>query len=45
MKRIVTFLNSLFGTPVSAEDDDLMGAVDLSDSAYCFELLTRHGLR
>lgn len=45
MKRIVTFLNRLFGTPVCAEDDHLMGAVDLSDSAYCFELLTRHGLR
>lgn len=44
MKRIATFLCSLFAVPVHDEDDHLMGAVDLSDSAYCFELLTRHGL-
>lgn len=45
MKRLVTFLHSLFAAPVTDEEDHLTGAVDLSDSAYCFELLARHGER
>ncbi|MES2149940.1 MAG: hypothetical protein V4508_09100 [Pseudomonadota bacterium] len=45
MRRIVHYLHQLFGNPVRFEADHLTGAVDLSDSAYCFELLSKHGLR
>jgi hypothetical protein len=39
MSRLVDFFHSLFGTHVRDEDDPLMGAVDLSDTAYCAALL------
>jgi hypothetical protein len=42
MKRLASYLHSLFSTPASDVEDELMGAVDLSDSAYCFSLLAQH---
>lgn len=39
MRALSTLLHRLIGP---AEEDPLTGAVDLSDSAYCFELLSRH---
>jgi hypothetical protein len=39
MRALPTFLQRLLGP---AEEDHLTGAVDLSDAAYCFDLLTRN---
>jgi hypothetical protein len=39
MRALPAFLQRLLG---SDEPDHLTGAVDLSDAAYCFELLTRN---
>jgi hypothetical protein len=39
MRALSSFLHRLIGP---AEEDHLTGAVDLSDSAYCFELLARN---
>jgi hypothetical protein len=36
MRALAAFLHRLLGP---AEEDHLTGAVDLSDSAYCFSLL------
>jgi hypothetical protein len=36
MRALAAFLHRLLGP---AEEDHLRGAVDLSDSAYCFSLL------
>jgi hypothetical protein len=41
MRALSSLLYRLLGP---AEEDHLTGAVDLSDSAYCFELLSRHRL-
>ncbi|MES2130215.1 MAG: hypothetical protein V4463_23335 [Pseudomonadota bacterium] len=38
MRRLLSYLHSLFTSSASFDDDHLMGAVDLSDS-YCSELL------
>jgi hypothetical protein len=40
MRALATFLHRLLGP---AEEDHLTGAVDLSDSAYCFSLLNWQG--
>jgi hypothetical protein len=37
----MNFLSRLFGTPASATEDHLTGAVDLSDADYCLSLLPR----
>ena len=42
MRHIATLLQRLFGGDAGI-DDHLKGAVDLSDSAYCFDLLSKHG--
>lgn len=42
MRHVVTLLQRLFGRHAGL-DDHLTGAVDLSDSAYCFDLLNKHG--
>ena len=39
MRTLSSLLHRLLGP---AEEDHLTGAVDLSDSAYCFELLSRN---
>jgi len=39
MSRLLNFLQSLFGRHGIAADDELMGAVDLSDAQYCASLL------
>lgn len=39
MSRLLNFLQNLFGTHGVAADDQLMGAVDLSDAQYCLGLL------
>lgn len=42
MSRLVQFFHNLFSASPRIEDDPLMGAVDLSDTAYCAELLERY---
>ncbi len=42
MSRLVHFFHTLFGATPRVEDDPLMGAVDLSDAAYCAEMLERY---
>jgi hypothetical protein len=42
MSRLVHFFHSLFGAAALDDDDPLMGAVDLSDAAYCAEMLERY---
>ena len=42
MRHLATLLQRLFAGKAGV-DDDLTGAVDLSDSAYCFDLLSKHG--
>jgi hypothetical protein len=37
MRRLLHFFQNLFG---AAPEDHLMGAVDLSDAAYCLGLLS-----
>jgi hypothetical protein len=39
MRALPAFLQRLLGPD---EEDHLRGAVDLSDAAYCFDLLTRN---
>lgn len=39
MRALPTFLQRLLGP---GEEDHLTGAIDLSDAAYCFDLLTRN---
>ena len=42
MRRLTAYLHQLFGrTPVRI-DDEPMGAIDLSDVPYCYELLSRN---
>jgi hypothetical protein len=41
MRRLVHFFSHLFSGS-SREDDPLMGAVDLSDTAYCAAMLERY---
>ncbi|WP_181372986.1 hypothetical protein [Massilia glaciei] len=42
MKRLATYLQRLFSTSAVDVEDELMGAVDLSDSAYCLGLLAQN---
>ena len=42
MSRLVHFFHNLFGASSRNEEDPLMGAVDLSDTAYCTEMLERY---
>jgi hypothetical protein len=39
MARLLSFLQSYFADHGIAADDELMGAIDLSDAQYCFDLL------
>jgi hypothetical protein len=41
MTCFVSFFRRLFGTSISAKEDHLGGAVDLSDVAYCLGLLAQ----
>lgn len=41
MARLIGFFQRLFGAPALDEEDPLRGAIDLSDSAYCFGLLAQ----
>lgn len=41
MTYFLSFLQRLFGTSISAKEDHLGGAIDLSDAAYCMGLLTQ----
>ena len=43
MSRLLTFVKRIFGHSAIDPDDPLMGALDLSDTAYCFDLLDRYG--
>ncbi len=40
MARLLSFFTSLFSRGTVAAEDHLMGAVDLSDAAYCLSLLS-----
>jgi hypothetical protein len=40
MARLLRFLQSCFGGHGIAPDDELMGAIDLSDAQYCMNLLS-----
>ena len=42
MRRLLNFMKRIFGHAAIDPDDPLMGALDLSDTAYCFDLLDRH---
>lgn len=42
MRRLTTYFRRLFGPAPVRIDDELMGAVDLSDVPYCYELLSRN---
>jgi hypothetical protein len=42
MSRLVHFFHTLFNASALAEEDPLMGAVDLSDTAYCAAMLERY---
>jgi hypothetical protein len=42
MNRLIHFWQRLLGASVIDPDDHLMGALDLSDTAYCAALLARH---
>lgn len=41
MRRLFAYLASLFGARPAPAEDHLIGAVDLSDTAYCHGLLSR----
>ncbi|MFD2294247.1 hypothetical protein ACFSQU_06595 [Massilia sp. GCM10020059] len=41
MTYFLAFFHRLFGTSISAKEDHLGGAIDLSDAAYCLGLLTQ----
>lgn len=41
MARFFGFFQRLFGARIRDEDDHLLGAIDLSDSAYCFGLIAQ----
>lgn len=41
MTYFLSFFQRLFGTSISAKEDHLGGAIDLSDVAYCMGLLTQ----
>lgn len=40
MARLISFFQCLFGKPDPLQADELAGAIDLSDHAYCLSLLT-----
>ncbi|HZV64344.1 MAG TPA: hypothetical protein VFG03_05470 [Telluria sp.] len=42
MSRLIHFWKRLLGASAIDPDDHLMGALDLSDTAYCADLLARH---
>ncbi len=42
MSRLVHFFHNIFNASSRVEEDPLMGAVDLSDTAYCAEMLERY---
>jgi hypothetical protein len=42
MSALVHFFHNLFSAESREDDDPLMGAVDLSDTAYCAEMLERY---
>jgi hypothetical protein len=44
MSRLIHFWKRLFGASAIDPDDHLMGALDLSDTAYCADLLARHSV-
>lgn len=39
MTRFLAFFQRLFGARLSSQEDDLGGPLDLSDTAYCLNLL------
>lgn len=41
MTYFLSFFQRLFGKSISAKEDHLGGAIDLSDVAYCMGLLTQ----
>ena len=41
MTYFLSFFQRLFGTSISAKEDHLGGAIDLSDVAYCMGLLAQ----
>ena len=42
MSRLIYFWKRWSGASAIDPDDHLMGALDLSDTAYCADLLARH---
>jgi hypothetical protein len=42
MRQLTAYLRRLFGNTPARIDDELMGAIDLSDVPYCYELLSRN---